>query len=144
MKLEVISNSIKETQLFASKFSKKVKNGTIIALIGDLGSGKTTFTQGFAEGLGINQHIGSPTFKLVSEYTGLKCKLYHADCYRLKNANDFLNFGGENLLFPEDGITLIEWPDIIQELLPENVIEIVFSRTKGEPNKRHLKIRGIG
>ena len=62
----------------ASKFSKKLKNGTIIALIGDLGSGKTTFTQGFAEGLGINQHIGSPTFKLVSEYTGLKWKLYHA------------------------------------------------------------------
>ena len=100
MKLEVISNSIKETQLFASKFSKKIKNGTIIALIGDLGSGKTTFTQGFAEGLGINQHIGSPTFKLVSEYKGLKYKLYHADCYRLKNANEFLNFGGENLLIP--------------------------------------------
>jgi len=141
MKLEVISNSIKETQLFASKFSKKIKNGTIIALIGDLGSGKTTFTQGFAEGLGINQHIGSPTFKLVSEYTGLKCKLYHADCYRLKNANDFLNFGGENLLIPIDGITIIEWADIIKEILPEHTIIINFYRIKKDLNHRVLKIR---
>ena len=141
MKLEVISNSIKETQLFASKFSKKVKNGTILALIGDLGSGKTTFTQGFAEGLGINQHIGSPTFKLVSEYKGLKYKLYHADCYRLKNANDFLNFGGENLLIPIDGITIIEWADIIKEILPEHTIIINFYRIKKDLNHRVLKIR---
>ena len=141
--MEMICNSAKETKKFASRLSKKFQKGQIIALRGDLGSGKTTFSQGIAEGLGIEQHVGSPTFKLVSEYLGGVLKLYHVDCYRLNNADEFLNFGGENLLFPEDGITLIEWPDIIQELLPENVIEIVFSRTKGEPNKRHLKIRGM-
>ena len=65
------------------------------------------------------------------------------DCYRLNNAEEFLNLGGENLLLPDNGITLIEWANIIQELLPEDVIEIVFSRVKGEPNKRLLKIRGM-
>ena len=70
--MEIVSNSVKETQSFASKFANKMKNGIVIALIGDLGSGKTTFTQGFAQGLGIDQHIGSPTFKLVSEYIGSK------------------------------------------------------------------------
>ena len=139
--MEIVSNSVKETQSFASKFAYKMKNGTVIALIGDLGSGKTTFTQGFAEGLGIDQHIGSPTFKLVSEYIGSKYKLYHADCYRLKNSNDFLNFGGENLLIPIDGVTIIEWADIIKEILPEHTIIINFHRTKKNLNHRVLKIQ---
>ena len=87
-----------ETKNLASKIAKKIKMGSVIALNGDLGSGKTTFSQGFAKGLGINQHVGSPTFKLVSEYSGSTMKLYHVDCYRLKNCEEFLNLGGENLL----------------------------------------------
>ena len=141
--MEVICNSVEETKKFASRLSNEFKKGQVVALKGDLGSGKTTFSQGIAEGLGIEQHVGSPTFKLVSEYVGEVLKLYHVDCYRLNNYNEFLNLGGENLLLPDNGITLIEWANIIQELLPEDVIEIVFSRVKGEPNKRLLKIRGI-
>ena len=141
--MEVICNSVQETKTFAIRLSKKIQKGQIIALKGNLGSGKTTFTQGIAEGLGIEQHVGSPTFKLVSEYVGEVLKLYHVDCYRLNNTDEFLNLGGENLLLPERGITLIEWANIIQELLPEDVIEIIFSRVKGEPNKRILKIRGM-
>ena len=141
--MEVICSSIKETKNFASRLSKKFQKGQVIALLGDLGSGKTTFSQGFAEGLGIEQHVGSPTFKLVSEYNGAVLRLYHVDCYRLNNADEFLNLGGENLLLPENGITLIEWANIIQELLPKDVIEIVFSRVKGEPNERLVKIRGM-
>ena len=139
--MEILSNSVIETQSFASKFAYKMKNGAVIALIGNLGSGKTTFTQGFAEGLGINQHIGSPTFKLVSEYIGSRYKLYHADCYRLKNSNDFLNFGGENLLIPIDGVTIIEWADIIKEILPEHTIIINFDRIKKDLNHRILRIQ---
>ena len=141
--MEVICNSFEETKKFASRLSKKFQNGQVIALNGELGSGKTTFSQGIAEGLGIEQHVGSPTFKLVSEYVGEDLKLYHVDCYRLNNADEFLNLGGENLLLPDNGITLIEWANIIQELLPENVIEIVFSRVKTEPNKRLIVIRGM-
>ena len=141
--MEVICKSVKKTKQFAKGLSKNFQKGQVIALNGDLGSGKTTFSQGIAEGLGVKQHVGSPTFKLVSEYVGEIFKLYHVDCYRLNNADDFLNLGGENLLLPDDGITLIEWANVIQELLPENVIEIVFSRVRGEPSKRILKIRGM-
>ncbi len=141
--MKVICNSVQETKQFASSLSKNFQKGQVIALNGDLGSGKTTFSQGIAEGLGIEQHVGSPTFKLVSEYISTVLTLYHVDCYRLKNAEEFLNLGGENLLLPDNGITLIEWANIIQELLPEDVIEIVFSRIKGEPNKRQLIIKGM-
>ena len=69
--------------------------------------------------------------------------LYHVDCYRLNSLQEFLNLGGENLLLPDNGITLIEWADIIQELLPKGTIEIEFSRVKDNPNKRKLRISGI-
>lgn len=139
----MVCNSVKETKTFAEELSKKIKQGQVVALIGDLGSGKTTFSQGFAKGLGIDQHVGSPTFKLVSEYNGSYLDLYHVDCYRLNNFEEFLNLGGENLLLPNKGITLIEWADIIQELLPQETIEINFSRVKDNPNKRLLRINGI-
>ena len=134
---------MQETKKFASKISKKIRQGQVIALNGDLGSGKTTFSQGFAKGLGIDQHVGSPTFKLVSEYVGFGLKLYHVDCYRLNNIEEFLNLGGENLLLPEKGITLIEWANIIQELLPQDIVEIKFTRLKDNPANRLLRITGM-
>jgi len=141
--LEIICNTVQETKKFASKVSKKIKQGQVIALNGDLGSGKTTFSQGFAKGLGIDQHVGSPTFKIVSEYIGFNLKLYHVDCYRLNNIEEFLNLGGENLLFPDKGITLIEWANIIQEILPQDIVEIKFTRFKDDPAKRLLRITGM-
>ena len=134
------SNSIKETKDFAAEFSKIIKLGKIIALNGDLGAGKTTFAQGFAIGMGIEEHVGSPTFKLVSEYQGDKMKLYHVDCYRLNGVDDFLNMGGENLLLPFDGISLFEWSSIISDVLPNNIIKVDFRRFKGLPDCRQLTI----
>ena len=138
--MEIECNSVKETKNFASKFSKTIKSGTVIALNGNLGAGKTTFAQGFASGMGIKQHVGSPTFKLVSEYLGNKMKLYHVDCYRLNGIEDFLNMGGENLLLPYDGISLFEWPSIIEGVFPKEIIRINFSRFQEFPKRRHLKI----
>ena len=134
------SNSMSETKNFAIKFSKTIKLGKIIALNGDLGAGKTTFAQGFAIGMGIDEHVGSPTFKLVSEYQGDKMKLYHIDCYRLNGVDDFLNMGGENLLLPFDGISLFEWSSIISDVLPNNIIRVDFRRFKGIPDRRQLTI----
>ena len=134
------SNSIKETKDFAAEFSKTINLGKIIALNGDLGAGKTTFAQGFAIGMGIEEHVGSPTFKLVSEYQGDKMKLYHVDCYRLNGVDDFLNMGGENLLLPFDGISLFEWSSIISDVLPNNIIKVDFLRFKGFPDRRQLTI----
>jgi len=140
--MEIECNSVEETQKFASEFSKNIEMGSIISLNGDLGAGKTTFAQGFARGMGVKQHVGSPTFKLVSEYHGENMKLFHVDCYRLSGIDDFLNMGGENLLLPESGICLFEWANIISGVLPSNTITIDFIRFKDIPNKRLIKISG--
>ena len=129
------------TQLFASKLAKNIESGTVIALIGNLGAGKTTFAKGFAKGLGFSDHVISPTFKLISEYIG-NINLYHIDCYRIDTSFDFLNIGGEHYLNPIDGITLIEWPERINNLWSEDWIFIYFERIENEPNKRIIKIKG--
>ena len=138
--MEVECHSVEETQNFASEFSKTIKAGSIISLNGNLGAGKTTFAQGFALGMGVKQHVGSPTFKLVSEYSGKTMKLFHVDCYRLNGVEDFLNMGGENLLLPKNGICLFEWATIINGVLPDDTVKIDFIRFKNDPNKRLIKI----
>ena len=141
--MEIECNSVDETQKFAFEFSKTIELGSIISLNGDLGAGKTTFAQGFAQGLGVKQRVGSPTFKLVSEYYGEKMKLFHVDCYRLSGIEDFLNMGGENLLLPKSGVCLFEWASIIEGVLPDNTILIDFIRSKDNSNKRLIKISVI-
>lgn len=135
-------HSAEETQAFAQNMAAKLKQGTVVALLGNLGTGKTTFTQGFARGLGIEEKVGSPTFKLVSEYHESKNTLYHVDCYRLKGPEEFLNIGGESLLDPQDGITLIEWAERIEAILPEDTVRINFNRIAGKPDQRQVEIRG--
>ena len=134
-------NTPEETKLFASNYAKKISNGKVIALIGNLGSGKTTFSQGFAKGLGISDSVISPTFKLVSEYNGIR-PLYHIDCYRLESSADFLNIGGENFLNNIDGITLIEWADRMKDIWLDDWIIIYFDRDENDEGIRHIKIKG--
>ena len=134
-------NTPEETKLFASNYAKKISNGKVIALIGNLGSGKTTFSQGFAKGLGIGDSVISPTFKLVSEYNGIR-PLYHIDCYRLESSTDFLNIGGENFLNNIDGITLIEWADRMKDIWLDDWIIIYFDRDENDEGIRHIKIKG--
>ena len=136
-------SSKEATQTLAGKLAQNIPVGSVVALIGNLGAGKTTFAQGFAKELGITDTVGSPTFKLISEYDGEPHNLYHIDCYRLKNEIDFLNIGGEAFLTQDDGITLIEWADIIKKILPSNVITINFSILDGYPNSRQIEIIGI-
>lgn len=135
-----ITKSLDETKALAAKIAKQVSVGDVIALIGALGTGKTAFAQGFAKAMGIKEVVGSPTFKLVSEYEGVKTWLYHVDCYRLKNAKQFMNIGGEDYLAPVNGITLIEWADIIKEILPNDTIMINFKRITGKSNYREISI----
>ncbi|MBT3519290.1 MAG: tRNA (adenosine(37)-N6)-threonylcarbamoyltransferase complex ATPase subunit type 1 TsaE [Candidatus Marinimicrobia bacterium] len=137
------SNSMDETQTFAHQFAQQIPVGSVVALIGNLGTGKTTFTQGFAKSLGIEERVGSPTFKLVSEYEGSPHNLYHIDAYRLDNGLDFLNIGGEVFLIPKEAVTLIEWADIIKEILPPNTIYLTFSRVDGNPNGRRIILDGL-
>ena len=135
-------DSISATQKFASEMVAKIQNPCVIAMTGDLGSGKTTFTQGFARGMGIKDNVGSPTFKLVSEYKGEHLLLNHVDCYRLENEKDFFNIGGEKYLEPDGAITIIEWSEKITNVIPWDAIIIDFKRIPEKPDVRILMIEG--
>ena len=137
------SYSIEDTQFLAQRLAEKIMVGDVVTLVGKLGTGKTTFTQGFAKAIGVNERVGSPTFKLVSEYEGKDHWLYHIDAYRLEGVNDFLKIGGEEYLRPERGVTLIEWADIISEIFDDEITSIKFSRIKGNSNSRKIEIIGI-
>jgi tRNA threonylcarbamoyladenosine biosynthesis protein TsaE len=135
-------DSISATQKFAFEMASKIQYPCVIAMTGDLGSGKTTFTQGFALGMGIKDNVGSPTFKLVSEYKGEHLLLNHVDCYRLENEKDFFNIGGEKYLEPDGAITIIEWSEKIANVVPRDAIKIDFKRIPKKQDIRVLNIKG--
>ena len=135
-----VTKSTDETKELASQFTKDISQSDVIALIGDLGTGKTAFTQGLAKEMGVQESVGSPTFKLISEYQGVSSLLYHIDCYRLENVQQFINIGGEEYITSVNGVTVIEWADIIEEILPISTIKIHFKRIASEHNHREIII----
>lgn len=121
----IFLSSQEETVACGKQLAPSLPPGTILALYGDLGAGKTTFVQGLALGLGIADPIQSPTFVYFNHYRG-KIPLFHFDLYRLKEADDFLGFGFEEHL-DAGGICAIEWPERIPSLLPKNTWHLTFS-----------------
>ena len=113
-------DSVDDTLMIAGRLAKYLKPGNVITLEGDLGAGKTVFTQGLAKGLGINQIVNSPTFVIIKEYQG-KMPLYHMDVYRLKEGIEDLGF---DEYFYGNGITVVEWAHIIKDYLPEEYLNI--------------------
>lgn len=141
----VITKDFLETQKLGEEFASGLKGGEVIALYGDLGSGKTTFMQGLAKGLGIDRNIISPTFIIMRTYkisnstkTFLKKNLYHVDLYRIENEKDVEGLGLFELMNRQENIVAIEWPDKIENLLPEKRINIYFNY-KGD-DKREIRI----
>ncbi|HOK03879.1 MAG TPA: tRNA (adenosine(37)-N6)-threonylcarbamoyltransferase complex ATPase subunit type 1 TsaE [Victivallales bacterium] len=144
MKEKVISKSAQETINFAANFASKLSSGIIIALDGDLGSGKTTFTKGLAKGLGIKEHITSPTFTIIQEYpfknNRMRGIFYHIDLYRINSPEDAYSLGIDEILNNPDGIKVIEWPDKLgYENFPQNYIKISFQSTM-EDDIREISI----
>ena len=135
--------SVEETQSLAKKLAKNVIPGSIISLVGELGTGKTTFTKGFARQMGIKDHVTSPTFKLISEYQGEKYKLNHIDAYRMNGPEDFINIGGEEYLISKNSITIIEWGDLLIDILSSKTITVKFERIKSTKESRKIEISGI-
>jgi|SRR3989344_5733756 len=135
--MKYISYSDIETKQIAENFAKNRKSN-IIALIGELGAGKTTFTQGFAKGLGIKDRIISPTFVLVRQHKIPNSKgiFYHIDLYRLENPKDLKELGITEFWSNPENIVLIEWAEKIKDLLPKNITRINF--TKGPNNLRAI------
>lgn len=114
------SLSATETETEGRKLGESLRKGDVVSLRGSLGAGKTVLAKGIAEALGITEAIVSPTFTIVQEYSGRE-KLYHLDLYRLSGDDEFESMGGEEFLYP-DGITLIEWSEKIDDMLPDNTI----------------------
>ena len=135
---EYISKSENDTINFAKEFAKTLKKDDIIVLNGDLGSGKTKFTQGILEFFGLGDEISSPTFTIVNEYKNEKITIYHFDVYRLKNEDDFFDIGGEDYF--GNGICIIEWGSIISSILPKNAIFIDIEKDETDENIRKIKI----
>ena len=132
------SSSSEETFNFAKKFALSVEYGSIILLKGDLGSGKTTFSKGFSEGLGFDDVILSPTYPILNEYNSNDKSLYHFDLYRLKSMVEFLEIGGLEYLNSYKAITLVEWPELIENIDMINKIEIEFEHIS--ENERSITV----
>jgi len=117
------SFSAEETKKIGKELGQDAKKGQIYCLIGDLGVGKTVFTKGFAEGLGIDEHITSPTFTIVNEYHTDKLNFNHFDVYRIDDPDEMYEIGYEEYFY-NDGVCLIEWANLIEEIIPEEAIWI--------------------
>jgi tRNA threonylcarbamoyladenosine biosynthesis protein TsaE len=133
-----ISSSSEETFNFAKKFALSVEYGSIILFKGDLGSGKTTFSKGFSKGLGFDDVILSPTYPILNEYNSNDKSLYHFDLYRLKSMVEFLEIGGLEYLNSYKAITLVEWPELIENIDMINKIEIEFEHIS--ENERSITV----
>ena len=140
--MEVLTHSPRETQKLGEKISADLKLGDILALYGELGSGKTTFIQGLARGLGIKKRVISPTFVFIRQYpvAGHRSAVtfYHVDLYRINEVTEAKGLGLEEIFADPDAIVVIEWADRIKEILPKKRIDIYFEYI-GE-NQRKIKI----
>lgn len=120
------SNSAKETENIAKAFAKTLNRGDTVCLDGDLGAGKTAFTAGIAKGLGIDEYISSPTFTILNCYSG-DIPLYHFDVYRIGDSSEMYDIGFSEYL-SGDGITVIEWSEIISDILPDSRYEVKITK----------------
>lgn len=114
--MEYHSNSPRETENIAAAFAKKLTVGDVVTLDGDLGAGKTAFTQGLARGLGADGYVSSPTFTIVNCYSG-RVPIYHFDVYRIEDSEEMYDIGFDEYV-GGDGIAVIEWADKIKDILP--------------------------
>ena len=146
-RLEIVTKSAVETKKMAAVLGVELKSernkniALIIALEGNLGSGKTTFIQGLAEGMAVQENVLSPTFLILKQFPlalGHYKNLYHIDAYRLKNPEEMIELGFEDLINDPENIIVIEWADKMQKILPRGIIRIRFDNLGG--NKRKITI----
>ena len=124
------SYSYEDTMTIASELAKTLGGGEFIAMYGDLGAGKTAFVQGMAKALGVTQHVTSPTFTIVNEYEG-RLPLYHFDVYRIADPDEMYEIGFEEYVY-SDGVCVVEWAELIEELFPEEYLRLVIQKDEGK------------
>ena len=139
--LRIESFSLEQTREVAKSMGQKAQSGQIICLCGDLGTGKTAFSKGFGEGLGVADDIVSPTFGLVHVYEG-RLSLYHFDVYRIHSVSEMEDTGYEDYFYG-DGVCLVEWADLVRDIIPESAIWVRIRKdySKGD-DYRLIEIEG--
>jgi tRNA threonylcarbamoyladenosine biosynthesis protein TsaE len=141
--LRCSTRSVEETRALGTALAAVLRPGDVVALSGDLGAGKTAFVQGVARGLGSTDHVGSPTFTLVREYTG-RCRILHMDVYRLDRVQDVFDLGFDELFDPE-AVLLIEWGEAIEAALPvDHLVVRIEMPDEDDLDRRTFEIRGHG
>lgn len=134
------TDSSLQTEDIGCRLAKSVKYGSVIAMFGDLGAGKTAFTRGFARGMDIRADVSSPTFALVNEYRGNGKTLYHFDMYRISGWDDLYSTGYFDYL--DTGASLIiEWSENIEAILPDDCVRVTITKTDN-PDERNIEIIG--
>ena len=141
-KLKLISNSNLDTVKIAKILAKFLKNGDTVVLTGELGAGKTKFTEGFLSYYNLQDEISSPTFNIVNEYKTPFSTIYHFDVYRLLDVDEFYAIGGEEYF--DKGICLIEWGEQIEDALPLEYIKITLKKNDENENTRILNFEAFG
>ena len=141
LKYNFVSHSENDTIKFADEFASKLEAHSIIVLSGDLGSGKTKFTEGILKHFGLEDEVSSPTFTIVNEYDSKNFKIFHFDLYRLADVDEFYAMGGEEYL--QNGLCIFEWGEMIEEILQTHYIKITFSRDGENTDLRNLRIEEI-
>lgn len=137
--LTVETCSSGETEELGERIGRALQGGAVLALIGDLGAGKTTLAKGISRGLGVSALVHSPTFTLIHEHAG-RVPVYHLDLYRLDSAAELLDLGWEDYLYGE-GVCIVEWAEKAPDCLPGDRIEI---RITSDGDSRRFEIRGMG
>ena len=137
IQINTISKSYNDTFQLGFDFSNEIQAGDVIGLIGDLASGKTSFVKGVLKGLSYNHDVTSPTFTLINEYNA-KIKVVHIDFYRETNIERWNNMGFHDIV-NDDAIIIIEWADLLLDLLPENILKIYFNHISQDCRKIYTK-----
>ena len=134
--------SPEETEELGIHFGKEAKPGTVCTLIGDLGVGKTVFTQGFAKGLGIEEPVNSPTFTIIQEYHEGRLPLYHFDVYRIEEPEEMEEIGYEEYFYGQ-GVCLVEWASLVEEIIPPEAVWITIEKDLDKGfDYRKITVRG--
>ena len=130
----IVTHTEDETIETGKVFAQQLISGTVVALFGDLGSGKTRFAKGISSGLGLTENVTSPTFTIVNEHIGGRLPLYHFDFYRLRSTSELNEIGFEEYIFG-NGVCVLEWADIIQEKLPSKRFDVYFTLGESENDR---------
>jgi len=138
--MEYLSNSEAETQVLGRRLGERLAAGAVVAFTGDLGAGKTAFTRGLAEGLGVRGRVTSPTFTIVNEYEGGRLPLFHFDLYRLGSPEELFEIGWEDYL-SRGGVCAVEWSENAADALEDGTIRVDIRRGNGEEQRR-IEISG--